>query len=83
MREKVLGIDLGTTFSAVAYVNDHGRAEVIANREGERTTPSVVLFEGDVPVVGSMAKRSAVANPLGVCQFIKRHGGLHLTGVMR
>ena len=75
MREKVLGIDLGTTFSAVAYVNDHGRAEVIANREGERTTPSVVLFEGDVPVVGSMAKRSAVANPLGVCQFIKRQMG--------
>lgn len=72
---KIIGIDLGTTFSAVAVVNDHGRAEILVNREGERTTPSVVLFEGDGAIVGSIAKRSAVASPLNVVQFVKRQMG--------
>ena len=72
---KVVGIDLGTTYSAIAYVNDHGKAEIIANREGEQITPSVVLFDGDMPIVGSIAKKSAVANPLNVVQFVKRQMG--------
>jgi molecular chaperone DnaK len=72
---KVVGIDLGTTYSAIATVNTHGKPEIIANREGERITPSVVLFDGDVPIVGSIAKRSAVASPLNVVQFIKRQMG--------
>jgi molecular chaperone DnaK len=71
----VVGIDLGTTFSAVAYINQHGKAEIISNREGERITPSVVLFDGDTPIVGTIAKRSAVANPLSICQFVKRQMG--------
>jgi molecular chaperone DnaK len=72
---KVIGIDLGTTFSAVAYVNDHGRPEILPNREGERITPSVVLFDGENPIVGSIAKRSAVASPQSVVEFIKRQMG--------
>lgn len=72
---KVVGIDLGTTFSAIAYVNHHGKPEIIPNREGERITPSVVLFDGDMPIVGSIAKRSAVATPLSVVQFVKRQMG--------
>lgn len=71
----VVGIDLGTTFSAVAHLNGQGLAEIISNREGERITPSVVMFDGDSPIVGTIAKRSAVANPLNVVQFVKRQMG--------
>jgi molecular chaperone DnaK len=72
---RVVGIDLGTTYSAIAVVNEHGKPDIIPNREGERITPSVVLFDGDAPMVGSMAKRSAVASPLDVVQFVKRQMG--------
>lgn len=72
---KVIGIDLGTTYSALAVVNQHGKPEIVSNREGERITPSVVLFDGDMPIVGSIAKRSAVASPLNVVQFVKRQMG--------
>lgn len=69
-----VGIDLGTTYSAVARVNAHG-PEVLANRDGEYITASVVLFDGEQPVVGTMAKRSAQAAPLDVVQFVKRAMG--------
>ena len=72
---KIIGIDLGTTYSAVAVVNEHGKPEILANREGERITPSVVLFDNEAPLVGSIAKRSAVASPLNVVQFVKRQMG--------
>ena len=72
---RTVGIDLGTTYSALAIINQHGKPEIIANREGERITPSVVLFDGDTPIVGTMAKRSAVASPQNVAQFAKRHMG--------
>lgn len=72
---KIIGIDLGTTYSAVAIVNDHGKPEILVNREGERITPSVVLFDDESPLVGSIAKRSAVASPLNVVQFVKRQMG--------
>ncbi len=71
----IVGIDLGTTFSAIAYVNEEGRAEIIPNREGERITPSVVLFDGDAPIIGSIAKVSAASSPLNVTQFVKRQMG--------
>ena len=60
----VVGIDLGTTFSAIAYVNpDTGRAEIIPSPEQERITPSVVLFEDkDNVIVGKLAKQNAVAD---------------------
>ncbi|MBA4495791.1 Hsp70 family protein [Paenactinomyces guangxiensis] len=72
---KVVGIDLGTTYSAVAIVNKYGKPEMLTNREGERITPSVVLFDGEDPIVGSIAKRSAVASPFNVIQFVKRQIG--------
>lgn len=72
---KVIGIDLGTTFSVIAKINDEGKPEIIPNREGERITPSVVFFDGNEPVVGSIAKRSAVSNPLDTVQFVKRQMG--------
>lgn len=72
---RVVGIDLGTTYSAISVVNQYGKAEVLTNREGERITPSVVLFDTDDPIVGSIAKRSAVANPFNVIQFVKRQVG--------
>ena len=75
MSKHVVGIDLGTTFSAIAYINQYGKPEIISNREGERITPSVVLFDGDTPIVGTIAKRSAVASPLNICQFVKRQMG--------
>ena len=42
-----VGIDLGTTYSAIAYVNRHGVPEMLSNAEGDRITPSVLLFEDD------------------------------------
>ncbi len=72
---RVVGIDLGTTYSAISIVNQYGKPEVLTNREGERITPSVVLFDGEDPIVGSIAKRSAVANPFNVIQFVKRQIG--------
>jgi molecular chaperone DnaK len=71
----IVGIDLGTTFSSIAYINQHGKPEIIHNREGERITPSVILFDGDTPIVGTIAKRSAAASPLNICQFVKRQMG--------
>jgi molecular chaperone DnaK len=69
---KVVGIDLGTTYSAIAYLNEHGKPEIIPNREGEHITPSVVLFDGEMPIVGTMAKNSVGQNPYNVVQFVKR-----------
>lgn len=73
--EKVLGIDLGTTNSCMAIM-EGGRATVIANTEGGRTTPSVVAFtkEGE-RLVGTVAKRQAITNPSRTIQSIKRKMG--------
>ena len=60
---KIIGIDLGTTNSAVA-VMEGGEPTVITNAEGARTTPSVVAFNKDGErIVGQMAKRQAITNP--------------------
>jgi molecular chaperone DnaK len=73
--EKILGIDLGTTFSCMAIM-EAGKAAVIPNAEGGRTTPSVVAFTKDGErIVGSLAKRQAVTNPLRTIQSIKRKMG--------
>jgi len=62
--EKILGIDLGTTNSAMA-VMEGGDPEIIENSEGDRTTPSVVAFSEDERLVGKTAKNQAVQNPDG------------------
>ena len=73
---KPVGIDLGTTYSAIAIIGDGGTPEILTNRDGERITPSVVLFQDDGSVlVGTMAKRSAAIAPLDVVDFVKRQMG--------
>ena len=72
---KAVGIDLGTTNSVVASIIG-GEAEVIANAEGVRTTPSVVAFARDGEVlVGEVAKRQAITNPERTIRSVKRHVG--------
>jgi len=75
MAEKIIGIDLGTTNSVVA-VMEGGDPVVIPNAEGGRTTPSVVAFTKDGErLVGQVAKRQAVTNPLNTVFSIKRFMG--------
>ncbi|MBU4427387.1 MAG: Hsp70 family protein, partial [Proteobacteria bacterium] len=75
---KVIGIDLGTTYSVAAVV-ENGRAKVIKNAEGENLTPSVfaITAQGH-KLVGSIAKRQAVANPERTIMSIKRQMGTDL-----
>ncbi|KRL01286.1 molecular chaperone DnaK [Liquorilactobacillus capillatus] len=70
---KIIGIDLGTTNSAVAVLEGK-EAKIIANPEGNRTTPSVVSFKNGETQVGEVAKRQAITNPNTVAS-IKRHMG--------
>jgi len=72
---KTVGIDLGTTYSSICHIDKYGKPEIIVNREGERIMPSVVLFDGKTPIVGTIAKNSAAMCPLNVCQYVKRHMG--------
>ncbi|MGC9434727.1 MAG: molecular chaperone DnaK [Methanomicrobiales archaeon] len=73
--DKVLGIDLGTTNSCMAIM-EGGKATVIPNAEGGRTTPSVVAFSKDGErLVGSVAKRQAITNPKRTIRSIKRRMG--------
>lgn len=71
---KIIGIDLGTTNSCVA-VMEGGQPTVIPNREGGRTTPSVVGFKDGERLVGQVAKRQAIANPDKTVISIKREMG--------
>jgi len=74
-KEKVLGIDLGTTFSCMSIM-EAGKPIVIPNSEGGRTTASIVAFTKDGErLVGSLAKRQAVTNPQRTIQSIKRKMG--------
>ena len=69
---KIIGIDLGTTNSCVA-LREGGKARVIENAEGDRTTPSVVAFgKDDEVLVGQPAKRQAVTNPKNTFFAVKR-----------
>jgi len=74
-KEKIVGIDLGTSMSAVA-VMEGGKPEILQNAEGERITPSVVAFseEGE-RLVGTLARRQAVTNPERTIMEIKRQMG--------
>ncbi len=71
---KPIGIDLGTTFSAVAVI-EGGKPVIIPNVEGERTTPSVVLVKGNERVVGRLARNQAILYPENTVRSIKRHMG--------
>ncbi len=71
----VFGIDLGTTYSCIAYVNENGQPVVIPDGDNSHTVPSVVQFEGNKRVVGQDAKSSALLNPDDVITMIKREMG--------
>ncbi|NRI68614.1 Hsp70 family protein [Rhodococcus sp. MS16] len=74
-----IGIDLGTTYSAVAVMRATGVPEILSNSEGEDITPSVVMFQDiggkDEPLVGAMAKHAAASAPHDVVEFVKRSMG--------
>ena len=72
--KKVIGIDLGTSNSAVAVI-EAGKAKVIPNNEGTQTTPSVVFIKGDEKKIGNTAKRGMVMNPKNTISFVKRFMG--------
>ncbi|WP_424187974.1 Hsp70 family protein [Actinokineospora sp. G85] len=76
----VFGIDLGTTYSAIAYVDETGRPTVCRNLDSSETTPSVVYFENESNVVvGSVAKNAAVTQSERVVSLIKREMGTDTT----
>jgi molecular chaperone DnaK len=80
--EPVVGIDLGTTFSAIACVNkDTGRAEILPDPDTqERITASAVFFESESNIiVGKIAKENAIADPDSVVEFVKRRIGTDWT----
>ena len=70
-KSSVIGIDLGTTNSAVAIV-ENGVAKVLENSEGTRTTPSIIAYTNDEILVGASAKRQAVTNPKNTIYAAKR-----------
>ncbi len=73
---KVFGIDLGTTYSCIAYVDEFGKSVVLKNAEGSNTTPSVVYYETiDNIIVGEEAKNILVSEPESTIAFVKRSMG--------
>ena len=71
----ILGIDLGTTRSVMAFVDESGKPHTIQNSEGDLTTPSVVLFEDDCVSIGKEAVKAAAILPDQVARFAKREMG--------
>jgi len=72
---KAVGIDLGTTFSAVAWIDESGRSAMVCNAEGELLTPSVVLFDDAEVVVGKEARSATIVHPDRVAEWVKRDMG--------
>ena len=73
---KAVGIDLGTTFSAIAYMGSDGKPQIIRNRDGDNITPSVVNFdENGEPMVGKLAKEMSVEHDADTVMFVKRYMG--------
>jgi molecular chaperone DnaK len=73
---RAVGIDLGTTYTAVACVDEYGKPVVIKNTDGQTTTPSAVFFDPPNYVVGEVALQSTLTDPDRVVQFVKRFMGV-------
>ena len=74
-KHPAIGIDLGTTFSAVAFLGPDGRPETVRNAEGDLTTPSAVFFDHKHPIVGVEAVEAGLLEPDRLAQFAKRDIG--------
>ncbi|HLZ63263.1 MAG TPA: Hsp70 family protein [Ktedonosporobacter sp.] len=74
-RRIIFGIDLGTTYSCISYVDEHGKATILPSKEHGLTTPSVIFFEGENRVVGEEAKNNAFVSPESTVEMVKRHMG--------
>jgi molecular chaperone DnaK len=72
---KAVGIDLGTTFSAICYLDDVGRPQLLTNMEGDQTTPSVVLVDGEDIVVGQEALKAMATDMECIAESAKRDLG--------
>jgi molecular chaperone DnaK len=72
---KLVGIDLGTTFSAIATLDDHGQPITLPNRDGEMLTPSAIFLEDSIAVVGQSALDVALEQPAKVAMLMKRRMG--------
>jgi molecular chaperone DnaK len=70
-----VGIDLGTTFSALAIVDEQGNGQIVPNVETERLTPSAVYFDDESIIVGQIAKDQAATDPDRAVLFVKRQIG--------
>lgn len=70
-----VGIDLGTTYSCIAWLNEYGQPVTIPNQEGELSTPSAVFFDEDQPIIGTEALRNSIASPERVVVHAKRYMG--------
>lgn len=75
MSDKVIGIDLGSTFSAVSVIDEAGEVKLAVNSKGNYTTPSVVLFKDNERQVGETARHQMIMNPKTTVSFIKRFMG--------
>src|SRR5579872_3928965 len=75
MAGKLVGIDLGTTFSAIATLDDYGHPVTLPNRDGEMLTPSAVLLEDGNAVVGQAALDVSLEQPEQVASLVKRRMG--------
>jgi molecular chaperone DnaK len=73
--ETTIGIDLGTTFSAVATIDEHGRPVILKNSNNERLTPSVIYFRDGLSMVGDEAKEMQELGEEDVASFFKRDMG--------
>ncbi len=77
-QETAVGIDLGTTFSVVSYLDDLGRPQTLPNDEGDPITPSVILFEGTDVVVGKEAVKAMSSNMVDIAECAKRDLGFRV-----
>ena len=77
----VLGIDLGTTYSAISYLDNRGKPQIVLNREKEPITPSLVFVEGDNITVGKNARKKALGLPEKICRCVKRLMGFRETAI--
>ena len=75
IKEHAIGIDLGTTFSAISYLNDLGRPVTIVNAEGDKITPSVVLFDDEDVIVGKEAVKAMATDMPMIAECAKRDLG--------